>query len=182
MMNRRRSSRGYSLMEILVVVAIIGVLSLVTVPAFINFQRRNQVRAGLRAFTGDLRAYRQHAITKNAYVRVQFIDGRSYSGWQSRDFGTSWQPLRLGTIETSHVRTLPETMRFSANTFNDSTLPADSLRDIDFRPNGTVGDFAADGTITAGRVTMRTEWGDILNQVVVDVSTTGQIKTTESKS
>ena len=177
-----RGSRGYSLMEILVVVAIIGVLSLITVPAFINFQRRNAVRGALRSFTGDLRSYRQQAITKNAYVRMQFVNAREYAGYLSRDLGKTWTPLRLGTMESgTHARHLPETLSITANSYNDSDSPADSRLDIDFRPDGTVGDFA-DGKITSGSITLRSNWDNILNQVVVDLSTTGQIKTTESKS
>lgn len=182
-MMKRRSSRGYSLVEILVVIAIIGILSLVTVPMFMNFQRRNAVRSALRSFTSDVRSCRQYAITRNAYVRLQFVNDRDYSLQQSRDFGTTWSDLNLGTAGAgTNTKTLPETMRFSANTYNDSDTPADKLKDIDFRPNGTAGDFASDGTATAGTITIRTDWQDIINQIVVDISTTGQIKTTESKS
>lgn len=180
---KMRSSRGYSVIEMLVVVAIIGVLSLVTIPAFMNFQRRNAVRSALRSFTSDIRSCRQHAITKNAYVRVQFRNQREYTVWQSRNFGTSWQELQMGTLDQgSNVRTLPETLAFSANTYNDSDTTVDGLRDIDFRPDGRVGDFDSTGSATAGTITLRTDWTEILNTVVVDVSTTGQIKTTESKS
>ena len=179
---KHRYSRGYSIMEILVVVAIIGILSLVTVPAFINFQRRNAVRAGLRAFTADLRSCRQHAISRNTYVRLQFVGTRDYRVMESRDFGKTWTALKLGVQSTQeNTRTLPETIAFTGNTYDDSDSPADGLKDIDFRPDGTAGDFKATG-LAAGTITMRTEWKDILNQVVVDMSTTGQIKTTESKS
>jgi prepilin-type N-terminal cleavage/methylation domain-containing protein len=181
-MNMRRNSRGYSVIEMLVVVAIIGILSLVTIPSFINFQRRNAVRSALRSFTSDLRSFRQHAITKNAYVRVQFVNERDYEVLVSRDFGKKWDPLPMSTVDAgSSTRTLPETIRFSANTYNDSDNPLDKKPDIDFRPDGTAGDYAG-SSVTAGTITLRTEWQDILNQVVVDMSTTGQIKTTEKKS
>lgn len=182
-MNRRsRRQRGYSLMEILVVIAIIGILSLVTVPAFINFQRRNQVRSALRSFTSDLRSFRSLAISRNAYVRVQFSGDRNYVAYYSRDLGKKWDALPLGTIgEGSNTRTLPETIEFTSNTFDDSDNPADALKDVDFRPDGTAGDFVG-STATAGTITLRTDWKDIINQVVVDLSTTGQVKTTESKA
>jgi len=187
-MNRRSSrsidrqrSGGYSLMEILVVIAIIGILSLVTVPAFMNFQRRNQVRSALRSFTSDLRSFRQLAISKNVYVRVQFTGGRNYVAYQSRDFGKTWRALGLGAIGTdSNTRSLPETMRFSGNTYDDSD-DADAFRDVDFHPDGTAGDFTG-STATAGTITLRTDWTNIINQIVVDMSTTGQVKTTESKA
>jgi prepilin-type N-terminal cleavage/methylation domain-containing protein len=182
-MMKLRSSRGYSLIELLVVIAIIGALSLVTVPMFMNFQRRNAVRSSLRAFTSDLRSYRQHAITKNAYVRVQFTGERDYTAMISTDFGKKWDELQLGGVGAgSATRTLPETMRFSANTFNDSDDPVDKKPDIDFHPDGMVGDFDSSNVATAGTITLRTDWSDILNQVLIEISTTGQIKTTESKS
>lgn len=182
-MMKRRSSRGYSMVEILVVIAIIGILSLVTVPMFMNFQRRNAVRSALRSFTSDMRSFRQHAITKNAYVRVQFEGEREYVPYQSRDFGTTWTPLLIGQAGTgSGRRTLPETIAFRANTYNDSDTTADGLLDVDFRPDGRVGDFDTTSAATPGTITLRTEWKDILNEVVVEISTTGQIKTTESKS
>lgn len=169
-------------MEILVVIAIIGILSLVTVPAFMNFQRRNQVRSALRTFTSDLRSFRQLAITKNAYVRVQFTDDRNYEAYYSRNLGRTWDPLKLGTIgEGSNTRTLPETIAFTSNTYDDSDDPIDKFPDVDFRPDGTAGDFTG-STATAGRITLRTEWKDIINQIVVNMSTTGQLTTKESNA
>jgi prepilin-type N-terminal cleavage/methylation domain-containing protein len=179
-MKMLRNSRGFSLIELLVVIAIIGVLSLVTVPAFINFQRRNQVRSALRSFTTDLRSCRQYSITKNRYVRIQFVTERDYQVWQSTDFGQNWTELPMGTGGSgSSTRTLPETIRVSANTYNDSN-DADALLDVDFHPDGSAGDYAGN-VVTGGTVTLRTDWQDILGTVVVNMSTTGQIKTTESK-
>ena len=178
--DRHHSSRGYSLIEILVVVGIIGILSLITVPAFINYQRRNAVRSALRSFTSDLRSFRQFAISKNAYVRLEFENAREYRVYQSTNFGSTWTDMQLGAIGADrNVRYLPETMAFTANTYNDSD--SDGKPDVDFRPDGTAGDYAG-SSVTAGTITMQTDWQDIINQVVVDMSTTGQIKTTEKKS
>lgn len=182
-MNMRRNSRGYSVVEMLVVVAIIGILSLVTVPSFINFQRRNAVRSALRSFTSDIRSFRQHSITKNAWVRVQFEGERDYVAYQSRDFGETWTELKLGQAgEGTQRSTLPQTIVFRANTFNDSDATADGLKDLDFRPDGRVGDFNSANAVTSGTITLRTDFEDILNTVLVEISTTGQIKTTESSS
>ena len=178
-MNMLRSSRGYSMMEMLVVVAIIGVLSLVTIPAFINFQRRNAVRSALRSFTSDMRSYRQQAITKNAWVRVQFTSGREYRGFISRDQGKTWQPLSLKN-STNNVETLPEEVFLTDNTYDDSDLPLDGLKDVDFHYDGLAGDFKADGTIGTGSITVKTNFDTIIDQFVVQMSSTGQIKTTES--
>ena len=117
-------------------------------------------------------------------MRVQFRGEREYEVFQSRDFGASWNPLNMGTAANDmgrSVRTLPETIVFSDNTYNDSDSPVDQMPDVDFRPDGTAGDYNG-GAVTSGTITLRTEWEDILNTVVVNMSTTGQIKTTEKKS
>ena len=169
-------------MEILVVIAIIGILSLVTVPAFMNYQRRNHVRSALRVFTGDLRSFRSFAVSKNVYVRVQFTDSRNYTAYQSTNFGRDWTPLKLGVAGTqSSTRTLPPTIEIKTNTYNDSDNPVDTFKDIDFRPDGTTGDFVGNAAST-GTITLSTDWKDIINTIVVDVSTTGQVTTKESKS
>jgi prepilin-type N-terminal cleavage/methylation domain-containing protein len=69
------SQSGYSLIELLVVVAIIGVLSLVTIPAMTNFSRMNAIKAATRTFNSDLRAVRTLAITRSAPMTMTIYTG-----------------------------------------------------------------------------------------------------------
>lgn len=66
---------GYSLPEMLIVVAIIGIISLVTVPAFINLQKSNKIKTSAREFNTTLRAARQRAVTTNMQTKVGFETG-----------------------------------------------------------------------------------------------------------
>ena len=54
---------GYSLTEMLTVIAIIGMLALVMVPNFISFYNSNKMKSSMRNFTTDLRSARQLAGT-----------------------------------------------------------------------------------------------------------------------
>src|SRR6476660_1782581 len=95
----KQKSGGFSLIEMLVVVAIIGVLSLISVPAFMNFRRTADFKAGMRNFTTDLRNARAAAISNSYDVRCEIqlgsISLKQYKFFSSRDNGTTWTALQL---------------------------------------------------------------------------------------
>ena len=165
-------SRGFSLVEMLVVVGLVGVLSLVSVPAFMNYQRTSQIRAATRVIAQDLRNCRQLAITRNLLVRFEITGTNQYKTFQSADNGTTWTALPIsGGIANS--RTLEQRSIDIAGSFSDSD--SDSLKDLDFRSDGTVDQ--SDTTIT-----LTTKWTQSsINKVVITISTTGQVKSTASK-
>lgn len=72
-MSRRNQQQGYSLVEMLVVVAIIGAFVLVSLPAFGSIQRR----FALRAATAELRSIfhfaRMRAIARGRHSGLKFI-------------------------------------------------------------------------------------------------------------
>src|SRR3954452_565920 len=134
---RNNASRGYSIMEILVVVAIIGIMSLVTVPAFMNFQRSNSVKASLRSFTSDIRNARQRAISRNSQVRLE-LDSTNVYRFYEQPNGGAWGALNgfSGTGPGTNLKRLDKGVTFSANTLGDND--SNSKPDMVFRPDGTV--------------------------------------------
>src|SRR5258708_5717217 len=98
MMNaRRRASRrreaGYSLPEMLTVLAIIGALALVSIPAFINFYRSNKVKTAMRTFTSDLRGARALAIQKGHEVKISYNTGAG-----QRTYNLYEAPIAIGVV------------------------------------------------------------------------------------
>lgn len=92
-----RSEAGYSLAEMLTVVAIIGVLSLVMVPNFIGYYQSNKMKTSMRDLTTDLRTVRQLAITQGKQAALVYDTGngqRSYNYYLGdKAFGsTTWRP------------------------------------------------------------------------------------------
>lgn len=64
--------RAFSLLELLVVVAIIIVLAALTIPAMNSMGRSNALNGGSQAVSGMLELARQTAVTQNRPVEVRF--------------------------------------------------------------------------------------------------------------
>lgn len=137
---RARSSRehGYSLAEILVVVAIIGTMSLVAVPSFIQMYQSSRLKTGLRQFTSDLRGARQTAVTEYRWVKIDFEGGATPTRYwirKSSDLGLTWD-------EPPVERELIEPITIESTTFEDGADDED-YPEIIFRNNGTVANIPA---------------------------------------
>ena len=177
---RNNASRGYSLIEILVVVAIIGIMSLVTVPAFMNFQRSSAVKAQLRAFTSDIRNCRQRAITRNAEVRLELDSTNGYRFYERPNAGT-WSALNTfsGTGPGTNQKTLDKGVTFSANTLGDTD--SNGKKDLVFRPDGTM--YTGTTATAPFTITLGSSWQNIAqNRFLITLSTTGQLTTAGSHS
>ena len=70
----RPASRGYSLAELLTVLAILGITLLVALPAFGSLRRRSAVRAASYELRAVFHEARSRAIARGASVGVRFID------------------------------------------------------------------------------------------------------------
>ncbi len=64
--------RGFSLIELLIGVSVIGTLSAMAAPVFGTVTGRNKAAVGERMVSDHLRAARMKAVTRNARVRVVF--------------------------------------------------------------------------------------------------------------
>jgi prepilin-type N-terminal cleavage/methylation domain-containing protein len=200
MNNRKDRQAGYSLAEMLTVVAIVGVMTLVTVPAFVSFYQSNKVKTSMRSFTSDLRRTRQRAITTGKQTMLSFETTsttatlpnykRKYYLYEGNlPFNsTSWtRATKPGTSVVEEPRSLDDIMYFpSANnptpqTFTDvvtcSALPCtagtDGKRDIIFFPDGRVSIPAGN---QFGTVTLRTEMRVPIKQYAVQIQPSGSIK------
>ena len=177
-MKNHRTEGGYSLMEMLVVLAIIGVLTMVTVPNFINMRKSAIVKGALRQFTNDLRAARQRAVTKSSLVRIVFIAGsRQYYVAESLNNGTTW----------SGVGNNPRYL--AANVFIENGTGASKFTDtvedtVDGKDLGDLPDIVFERTGVArapggnGQVLVKTTYTQIPKpSYTISVRTTGMIST-----
>ncbi len=173
MRNRPDRERGYSLTEALVVVAIIGIVSLVTVPNFISMYRSSRFRATLRQFTSDIRGVRQDAVSKNIRTMLSFVPGTgTYKLYQTSD------PPDVApedaTWDQTFVRVMSPVISFSdTSTVANLDSSGDDSLDIILLPNGSVQG--------PGDIYMRTTDEVPFNEFLIRVSTTGKIKTEDRK-
>jgi len=176
----RRGQRGYSLVELLIVLAMIGMFTLVTVPPVISYMGQIRVRSATRVLNGELRAARQRAITKNNPVAFSFTVGDvdPSSAGEKAQFsiydrgGTSGAYTWTQVGQTKYL----EGVYFLASPFPVASAVNDSQPDIIFRPNGTIDNMT--GVTPPAVVAFRTERNVTNNHVTDTFSVSGSFTTT----
>jgi type IV fimbrial biogenesis protein FimT len=86
MLNRRRSQRGFTLIEIMISLTVLGILLMVALPSFGTWLQNQQLRAASEATLNGLQIARAAAIQRN--VLVQFVSGSPGTGWTVREVAT----------------------------------------------------------------------------------------------
>jgi prepilin-type N-terminal cleavage/methylation domain-containing protein len=179
MMKRKAGQSGYSLIELLVVVALIGVISLVTVPNFISMYRSAKIKGAIRQFTGDVRNARQIAVSENTRTMVSIGTSAAERDryWMYRQVNGDWELLGRPEGKTLEEATENTTVYFSASDFADTVnIDGNERKDIIFDRNGTIRPFP---TVAAGQfpgITIRTDDNVPIPQYTVRVSPAGTIK------
>src|SRR5436190_9681128 len=69
----RNPERGFSLVEVLIVVMIIGIMAMVGLPAIGRYFRNYQIRNAAREVAAEIQAARTQAIMKNVNWGVIFV-------------------------------------------------------------------------------------------------------------
>jgi len=176
--SRLRRQRGYSLPEMLVVIAIIGIVSLVLVPNFITMQRSSKMKTAVRSFTTRLRQTQQLAITSHSRMKLKLtLNTDRYTTFREDTDPTTgtatWVRVgptyRLEDKGTGSARLIT----FESTGFPDAD--SDGTNVVIFNQNGTVDPPAAPEQPI---VTLRSP--DKIPQplVTITISMTGSIKAT----
>jgi prepilin-type N-terminal cleavage/methylation domain-containing protein len=181
---------GYSLAEMLTVVAIIGTLALVTVPSFMNYYNSNKVKSSMRAFMSDLRTARMLAISRGREVKFSYQTGAKsrtynyYEGNRSMGVVTQWTPLTgPGSNPPRPQKTLEDVAYFpldapdAPQTFVDEDTIPDGFIDVIFFPDGHVRIPVNDATQrgAVGTITIKTDRKVPKKQYAIEISPTGRV-------
>ncbi len=159
MKSTRRLQRGYSMAELITVVAIIGIMSLVTIPAFMNYSKSARLKTSLRQFTGDLRATRAQAVTRTIWMQVAVTSAAGtapgrYEIRESNDRGATFTAIRSKELDNRNFFDVAESFTFL--------------------PNGTA-TFA--GAVPTMSLKVKSNDTAIKNEYTVTVNTGGKIST-----
>jgi prepilin-type N-terminal cleavage/methylation domain-containing protein len=101
-----RKTKGFSLIELMVVVTILGVILLIAVPNFARMQNQARVRAGAHEIAQDFRQIRERALGLSGIFIITTPDSRHYQVQHPDGHTTLY---RLG-------RTTGGNLRFGATT------------------------------------------------------------------
>lgn len=162
-MNRRPTgSRGYSLSELLTIVAMLGVITLVTVPALMQIMPQYRIRGAASETAANIRQIRQRAMTTRTTHRISFdpVNERySYSMLTAQtadpNLAASWDPLtsdaRREAEDTEWITVSSVDLRTNTtNAFNDVVQPNDSKVDLIFLRDGSVSSEPHNGGSSPG--------------------------------
>jgi prepilin-type N-terminal cleavage/methylation domain-containing protein len=131
----RRGRRGFSLVELAVVIALVAVFSMMAVPLFARVERRSRLRSAAREFMADLAKTRTTAASAGFPRRTGWsandritntglvvASATTYRLFIDRDNVTDGDEITLGTVR------LPDGVVFTAPSTG---------HEIRFRRNGT---------------------------------------------
>jgi type II secretion system protein H len=88
-----RGSRGFSLIELLVVVAVIGIMAAIALPSFFTWSTTLKYRDTALGIAAKSRLARANAVTKNLQTRVELdVNGKQYrvTEGNSPSSSTTW--------------------------------------------------------------------------------------------
>lgn len=175
------AQRGYSLIEALVVVAIIGLVSVVTIPNFIQYMRSAKLKNASRQFAIDLRETRQRAVTLYHPTKIGFKAGTGLNQYFVAD--GAFDGAAAGGIAWTTVgsfSSFEETVYFSATTLSDGADDDDFI-DIVFLPNGkivngTTSSGASVALPTAATITIKSSDEIPKDSYLVELHSTGKVR------
>ena len=151
-----KNRAGFSLMELMVAIAVIGILAAIAIPNGIAWRRNAQFNSGVRMVKANMERTRMFAIRSNLQADVVFVDGANTftTVRRTRD--------NLGVLTPNNqLQQLPPGVTIS--------VPAFAL------PGGTSLFFNNRGMATAGAVTVNGP-GGLTNNIVVAITGNSRIQ------
>ncbi len=92
---KKRSERGFTVMELAVVIGLMAVISAIAMPSFISWLPSYRLSAGARQVAADLQLARMKAISQNTIYRLNFISGTQYQLEKDAGFTLESGPFTL---------------------------------------------------------------------------------------
>lgn len=181
-----RNRSGFSLLELIVALAIIGVLALCAVPAFATYRRRASMTSQVVELSGIFRSLRMRAIASNHNAGVKFIQAGSQWTYSLYEDGDG-DGIRSDDIASGVDRRFagPSVLAPQFNIASIALLP-EAIRDPDGDPlsptasavqfnRTTICSFSPVGSATPGTVYITDGAGELLAVRVTGAS--GRVRT-----
>jgi prepilin-type N-terminal cleavage/methylation domain-containing protein len=122
----RQAERGFTLAELIILIAVIGILSVMALPAFLRYYQAATLKSGAQQFVTMINQAREIAIKENGNVCVKLSSATQMTYALNTCTGTAW--VGAGTDAAGNIN-LPTGLTATAGAnpiFNyvGSALPA----------------------------------------------------------
>lgn len=77
-MNKLQRARGFSLIELMVVIVIIGIILAIAIPSFTAMIRRSRGNAATEGLAQEIRNFRERAISISGTYQISFPSNKTY--------------------------------------------------------------------------------------------------------
>jgi len=141
---RHRSETGFTLIDVLITIAVIGTLAAVAVPALANVTERMKLGQGQREVERELQAARLKAVTANRRMRVRFNCPSARQYRMVEVIGTASDDAANRCSETAYPAVPPDNNPLTRPNHDGPirNLPKDvsfgAAAALEFAPDGTV--------------------------------------------
>lgn len=128
-MNKRKNMLGFTIVELMIAVALLAILASLAAPSFTGVLRQNRLAAQSNGIIASLNYARSETIVQNNNVVVQPVSGNA-------DWSTGWQ------VQVTDNAGVTTPLRFFEGLENASLVifssPDASTNAITFGPDGTI--------------------------------------------
>jgi type IV fimbrial biogenesis protein FimT len=132
------SNKGFTLLELMVAIAIIAIMATITIPGWLSWRDSARVKGAANSLKADFERAKLRAVRENSNVCVLFTGNTAYQVFTDPD-----EDSILGAGEdTIADRTLPEGVTITDNTFSSSRMSFNA-RGI---PDGSAGTITLTST------------------------------------
>jgi len=168
-----RDSEGFTIVEMVIVIAIIGILIVIAVPDFLGLTPRMRLKSAARDIVSNMQLSRINAVRDNSTWAVQFdTDDAQYRVLSDDGADDTWNTGDDTVYKTVKLSDYPGVSYGSGHGARpgDDSYPADG---VSFNNNRVI--FNSDGTSVSGTVYIKNDNGDTF--AIGSLSAAGRIKT-----
>lgn len=143
-MSRLKDMRGFTLVELMITIALLGIVATIAVPNFVQFIRNNQVQAK----ADELKTILQYARGQAVMTRKSYEVDTTAAAWEVKPTdGNVERKLEFNTTQAK-ARTNPSSLKltFAPNGMTTSISRITVCRDTDFA-NGYLLEVQASGVV-----------------------------------